>query len=198
MTKGDETRAVILDRALALASQQGLGGLSIGVLAKEVGLSKSGLFAHFDSKENLLVQILDNAAGHFIERVMAPALRQPRGVARVRAIFDNWLEWEQWASGLPGGCPFIAAASELDDQPGPVRDRLVALQKDLLESVAIAARSGIGEGDFVPDLDVQQFAYDLYAIVLAFHHFHRLMHEPGAEERARVSFDRLLDSASVA
>ena len=127
--KGERTRAAILDHALAAASERGLEGLSIGGLAKEAGLSKSGLFAHFSSKENLQIQVLETAVHRFVETVISPALRERRGIPRIRALFDNWLGWDRDA-GLPGGCIFISTANELDDRPGPVRDRLVAYQRD--------------------------------------------------------------------
>ena len=99
-----------------MATQTGLEGLSMGSLAKEVKLSKSGLFSHFQSKEQLQLDVLETAVGRFIATVVAPALRERRGEPRVRALFDRWLDWED-ASFLPGGCPFVALASELDDRP---------------------------------------------------------------------------------
>lgn len=191
MSKGEETRAAILERAFASASRVGLEGLTIGGLADEVGLSKSGLFAHFDSKEALQLQVLETAAERFVETVVAPALKAPRGEPRVRALFERWMDWEE-AAFQPGGCIFIATANELDDRPGPVRDRLVALQEDWLEALATAARIAVSEGHFREDLDARQFAYDLYALILAYHHFSRLLHDPAAEERARSSFEALL------
>ncbi|HEX6201027.1 MAG TPA: TetR/AcrR family transcriptional regulator [Thermoanaerobaculia bacterium] len=191
MTKGEETRAAILERAFASASQVGLEGLTIGSLADEVGLSKSGLFAHFDSKEALQLQVLETAAERFVETVVAPALKEPRGEPRVRALFQHWMEWET-AKFQPGGCIFIATAHELDDRPGPVRERLVALQRDWLEALATAAKIAIEEGHFRPGLDIRQFASDLYAVILAYHHFSRLLRDPAAEGRARSSFESLL------
>lgn len=191
MTKGEETRTAILERAFASASRLGLEGLTIGGLADEVGLSKSGLFAHFDSKEALQLQVLETAAERFVETVVAPALKEPRGEPRVRALFERWMEWET-AAFQPGGCIFIATANELDDRPGPVRERLVGLQRDWLEALATAARIAVEEGHFRPGLDVRQFAYDLYAVILAYHHFSRLLQDPAAEDRARSSFESLL------
>jgi AcrR family transcriptional regulator len=191
MSKGEETRAAILDRAFAEASRVGLEGLTIGSLADEVGLSKSGLFAHFDSKETLQLQVLETAADRFIETVVIPALKEPRGEPRLRALFERWMEWET-AEFQPGGCIFIATANELDDRPGPVRERLVAYQRDWLETLSTAARVAVDGGHFRADLDAGQFAYDLYAIILAYHHFSRLLHDPAAEERAWSSFEHLL------
>ncbi|MEM7479935.1 MAG: TetR/AcrR family transcriptional regulator [Acidobacteriota bacterium] len=192
MSKGAETRKTILREALAQASRLGLEGLSIGTLAKEVGLSKSGLYAHFDSKEDLLIGVLEAAAASFVEIVVGPALAKPRGEARVRALFDNWLKWEK-SVFLPGGCVFISTANELDDRPGPVRDRLVAYQKEWLNTIARTASVAVELGQFRGDLDVQQFAYDAYAVLLAYHHFGRLIRDPDAGSRARLSFENLLE-----
>jgi AcrR family transcriptional regulator len=189
--KGAQTREAILDAALSLASVGGLNGLSIGSLAREVGLSKSGLFAHFGSKEELQIAVLQTAADRFVTEVVTPALRQPRGEPRVRALFAGWLAWES-AAFLPGGCPFVAASSELDDRPGPVRDYLVRSQRDWLDALATAARIAVTEGHFREDLDPAQFAYEMYSTILAFHQFHRLLRDPTTEERCRQAFEGLL------
>lgn len=194
MLKGESTRAAIVEKGVSLATQVGLEGLTIGRLATDLGLSKSGLFAHFRSKEALQIQVLDAAAERFVDEVVKPAVREPRGEPRVRALFDRWLAWTKTNSG-PGGCLFVAAAAELDDRPGPVRDRLVALQKGWLEMVAIVFRTGVTEGVFRPDLDPEEFAHDLYSVMLGFHHASRLMRDPRAENRANAAFGRLLSSA---
>jgi AcrR family transcriptional regulator len=194
MGKGELTRHAILERATALASRHGLEGVSIGQLAEGLGLSKSGLFAHFGSKEALQVEILRFAADRFVENVVRPALAQPRGEPRVRAIFERWIAWDR-SHSVPGGCVFVAAASELDDRPGPARDELVRLQRDWLDSIAIAFRSGITEGHFRADCDAEQFAYDLYAVALGLHHARRLLRDPAADARARASVEALLKAA---
>jgi AcrR family transcriptional regulator len=191
-TKGEETRAAILDRAVGLASRIGLEGLSIGGLAGETGLSKSGLFAHFDSKQNLQLEVLRTSAERFVAQVLSPALKKPRGVPRIRALFESWLSWSR---SMPGGCLFVAAANELDDQPGPLRDQLVAYQRDWIGALATAARIAVQERQFKKNLDATQFAYDFYSILLAYHHFSRLMSYRDAEARARRSFERLLESS---
>ena len=122
MRKGEQTREAILVHALRLATRVGFEGLTIGQLADDLKLSKSGLFAHFKSKENLQLQVPEMASRRFVDAVVKPALAAPRGEARVRALFERWLAWETSPS-LPGGCPFVAAATELDDRPGPARDR---------------------------------------------------------------------------
>jgi len=192
--KGELTRNTILDRAVRLASEVGLSGLTIGRLAQDLELSKSGLFAHFQSKETLQLQVLGRASHIFIEIVVRPALAQPRGEPRLQALFDRWLEWTKKAD-LPGGCIFVTAAVELDDRTGPARDRLVSLQKDWLDLLANVARTGVTEGQFREDLDAEQFAHDLYAVMLGHQHAHRLLRDPRATDRARRAFEALLEAA---
>jgi len=194
VSKGEATRQAILDKATAVASRDGLGGLTIGKLADELELSKSGLFAHFGSKESLQVAVLENAAARFVEIVVKPALRAPRGEARLQSIFDHWAEWPK-KSRLPGGCVFVAAAAELDDQPGPARELLVKQQRDFLGLLATTAKGAVGEGQFRKDLDVEQLAHDFYSVMLGFHHAYRLLKDPRAEARARRAFAALLDAA---
>ncbi len=192
MGKGDITRSTILDKALAMASQIGLEGLSIGTLAKETQLSKSGLFAHFNSKEELQLQVIQEAAERFIADVVQPALRQPRGEPRVKALFERWLEWAR-APYLPGGCLFLNTAQEFDDRPGAVRDLLVTYQKGWLNVLATAAQIAIAEGHFRADLEPVQFAHDLQSIYLGYHYFSRLLQDAAAETRTRAAFASLLD-----
>ena len=194
MGKGDERRQLILERAAQTASRLGLEGLTIGRLASDLGLSKSGLFAHFQSKEALQVQTLRHAAELFVDRVVRPALKAPRGERRLRALFERWLAWAE-ADVLKGGCLFVAAATELDDQDGPSRDELVRQQRDWLELIANVARTGIAEGDFRPGLDGEQLAYELYGVMLAYHHARRLLRDPRAPQRARDAFDALVEAA---
>ena len=194
MSKGDDTRAEILDEGVRLASRVGLSGLSIGDLADALSMSKSGLFAHFQSKEALQIQVLDRAAGLFVQEVVRPALEAPRGEPRLSSLFERWLAWAR-SVALPGGCLFVSAAAELDDQPGPVRDRLVALQRDWLALVARLARSASEERHFRQDLDPEQLAHDLYAVMLGYHHAARLLRDPRAEQRARSGFELLRAAA---
>ncbi len=196
MAKGLETRERILDTAFRLAARDGLEGLSLAGLAGELGMSKSGLFAHFGSKEELQLAMLRTASDRFIAKVLQPAFRQPRGVPRVKALFDNWRRWAIDPS-LPGGCIFVAAAAELDDREGPVRDYVVAQSRDLLQTIARAARLAVEAGHFRRDLDVDQFAFDLHGIYLGFHDAHRLLRDPKAEQRARHAWARLLEDAAA-
>jgi AcrR family transcriptional regulator len=194
VSKGDETRVAILDRAVRLASEVGLIGLSIGKLAEALEMSKSGLFAHFQSKETLQLQVLGRASHVFVQTVVRPALAVPRGEPRLNALFERWLEWTK-TSRLPGGCLFVTAAVELDDRPGPVRDRLVSLQRDWLDLMASVAKTAVDEGHFRADVDTEQFAHDLYAAMLGYHHAARLLRDPKADERARAGFERLCEAA---
>jgi AcrR family transcriptional regulator len=194
VTKGAETRQAILARAFELASVVGVNGLTIGRLAEETGLSKSGLFAHFGSKEALDVAIVEEASRQFVQEVMVPALREPRGEPRVRALFDRWVVWGQ----RPGGCFFVGASAELDDRPGPSRDALVRACSDWVDELAKAARIAVRETHFAPDLDPDQFAFELYGIMLSYHQFHRFLREPQAIERTRKAFEHLLATAASA
>src|SRR5438309_8588549 len=177
MRKGEQTREAILVHALGLATKVGFEGLTIGRLADDLELSKSGLFAHFKSKENLQVQVLEMASRRFIDEVIKPALATPRGERRVRALFERWLAWEASPS-LPGGCPFTAASTEFDDRPGPARDFVVKSQKDWLDTVANTARAAIQEGDSDRELDREPRAHDLQGLTPAHGHAPRLRNDP--------------------
>lgn len=193
MGKGAETRERILDQAVRLASRDGLEGLTIGTLSAELGLSKSGLFAHFGSKDELQLQVLQAAVERFEIEVIRPALTAPRGEPRIRAMFELWLTWVD-GQNSPGGCILIAASVELDDRPGAQRDFFVQSHRRRVAALAKAARIAIEAGHFRPDLDPEQFAFDFYATTLGFHDSNRLLRDPRAEERARDLFERLLAS----
>ena len=193
MSKGAETREAILDTASRLARTVGLGGITIGTLAATAELSKSGLYAHFKSKEALQIQILEHARTRFVTQVLAPALAAPRGEPRVRALFENWLTWD----GQEGGCIFVAASSELDDQPGPVRDCLVRTQQDWLDSLAEVFRTGLKEGHFRDDADPEQFAFDVDGVMLSNHMNSRLLGDTQSAVKARRAFESVLDRVRV-
>ncbi len=196
MGKGENTRRAILDKALALATQIGLEGLTIGRLAKEAGMSKSGLFAHFASKENLQIAVLELATERFVDTVVRPAQSSAPGKPRLQALIERWIVWEQ-AIFQPGGCIFVAVAREFEDRPGAVRDYIVRDQRRWLDALAGAARSAIDEGHFRADVDPQQMAYDFYAIIFAYRHFSRLLKDEAAEERVHRAFARLMTSYSA-
>lgn len=193
MRKGASTKAAIVDEAAEMASRVGLGGLTIGTLASHMNLSKSGLYAHFSSKEQLQLEVLRRTRERFVDLVMRPTLATRRGEPRVRALFERWTAWQR--EGFGGGCPFVDAASEYDDQEGPVRDELVRAERDKLEAVATIVGTAVREGDFRADVDVWQFAHELQGIVLAHHHAARLLRDPDADARARRAFERLLADA---
>jgi AcrR family transcriptional regulator len=193
MGKGSETKDRILEQAVRIASRDGLEGLTIGSLSSELGLSKSGLFAHFGSKEELQCQVLQAAASGFRDGVLRPSIAAPRGEPRIRALFERWLAWSNRAD-MPGGCLLIAASIELDDRPGPQRDYLVLAHRGRVAALAKAASLAIEAGHFRRDLDPEQFAFDFYSVTLGFHDHQRLLRDPRAEERARNAFERLLDS----
>lgn len=190
MTKGAETRAAILDEAIDIASQVGFEGLTIGKLAERTSMSKSGLFAHFKSKEQLQLQALERGRERFIDLVVRPALATPRGERRARALFGGWLDWLE--SSLPGGCIFMAVAAEVDDRPGPLRDAVVRHERDLMEMITTVARTAVSEGEWASDLDIDQFGFEMHGILLAHHHAYRLMRDPNASARTRAAFDSLV------
>lgn len=196
MTKGDDTRQHILTRAAGLATQIGLEGLSIGQLATDLGMSKSGLFAHFQSKQELQTQVVDFARERFLDTVVRPALAAPRGEPRVRALFERWIRWPL-ESKLPGGCFFVAAATELDDRPGPVRDALVRAQRDWVDLLASTVRAAGAEGHFRADIDGEQFAQELYGILLGYHHYARLLGDRASRKRAELAFEALVARAKT-
>ena len=194
MSKGDTTKSRIVETALRAASVDGIGGITLGKVAADAGMSKSGLFAHFDSKETLQVDVLTSAAEKFAEVVVVPALTAPRGEPRLRALFERWLEWEQHES-LPGGCVFMHATAELDDRPGPVRDALVNQQRQWLDTLAKAVRLTIEAGHFRADVNPELFAFQMYGIVLSYYHSARLFRNPGAKSFAVGAFDSIVAAA---
>ena len=193
VAKGDKTREMILATALRIVSRHGLEGLTIGELAKDVGMSKSGLFAHFGGKDQLQLSVLELATHNFVDQVLRPAFKAPRGVARLQAVFTNWLGHLNNQDLLPGGSVLIAASIELDDRPGRLRDFVQKAQKDLISNIEKAARIAVEEKDFRPDLDVEQFAWTLYSFVLGYHHFKRLLDDPKAELHLKHSFNGLIE-----
>lgn len=191
LSKGERTRAAILDEALRLVSKAGLDGLTIGALADATGLSKSGLFAHFGSREELLLAVLDHGQKEFAEVVLKPALEKPRGVPRLRAMFTNWLDWTESAE-LPGGCPMVGGASEFDDRPGPVRDMLAGGQRAWIDTLKRAVRQAVEERQLPASTDPEQIAFEMFGIALVVHHHRRLLDYPKARARALAALDKLL------
>ena len=190
-TKGERTRAAILDAALHIVSKAGLDGLTIGTLAEATGMSKSGLFAHFGSREELLLAVLAHGQAEFTEVVFQPAMAKPRGLPRLKAMFTNWLDWTESAE-LPGGCPMIGGATEFDDKPGPVRDMLAGGQRAWIETLKRTVRQAIEERQMPADTDPEQIAFEMFGIALVVHHHRRLLSYPKARARALAALDKLI------
>jgi AcrR family transcriptional regulator len=191
MRKGELTRAAILDVALDLASSDGLEGLTIGLLADRMNMSKSGVFAHFGSREDLQMEVLKLYHRRFEQEVFFPSMTQPRGILRLKAMFAGWVE--RVSVEIASGCIYISGAVEYDDRPGPIREELVAMvrawQGALLRSVVQA----IDNGDLKPGIDAQQLVYEMYGLILALHHDARFLRMPGSVARAETGFCRLIE-----
>ncbi len=193
LKKGKLTKQLILDKATEMASKIGLQGLSIGQLASALEMSKSGLFAHFGSKEELQIQVLQAAAALFAEKVSRPALKMPRGVPRIQALFEFWLEWGLSDAQLArGGCLFVASAIELDDQPGPVREELVRIQQEWIGVLEKTIVFGQEAGYFKPELDPATVVQEVYGLLLSAHFYVRLLGQKQALIRARNLFSDLV------
>ncbi len=190
MGKGEETRQAILQVALEMASELGLEAVTIGELAKATEMSKSGLFAHFQSKENLQVAILRYAAQLFSADVIVPALKTKAGIPRIKALIENWIDW---TSDHKGGCIFVSASTEFSDRPGNSRDLLLKQQEDWIECLRRIAESAIAAGDFRADIDCEQFAYEFYSLMLGFHLYSKLLHSKKSRGRQLLALDRLLE-----
>ena len=178
------------------ASASGFESLTIGTLAEHTGLSKSGLFAHFGSKLELQMAALDEAARQFTEAVFLPAMKAPRGVKRLRALFENWISWPQRAH-LPGGCPIDAATREYSHRPGPMRDAVIERQKVLDRELRKAVQLAIETGELAPRTDAGQWVFDLLGILLVFSRSELMLGIEEARRRARVSFERLLRATAA-
>ena len=185
--KGVATHGAIVERAIELVRKQGLESLSIGGLAQAAAMSKSGVFAHFGSREDLQLAVLDAVAEDFSQQVLAQAFRQPRGVKRLRAILAGWMDWTHGA-----GCPMIAAVIEYDDRPGTIRDRVVHWQRRLREALTRAVHLAVETGELRADIDPAQVAFEMFGIVLVLHHDTRLFGGTDAIVRATRAFDRLI------
>jgi len=189
--KGEETRAQILDAAIRQASEAGFESLTIGTLAERTGLSKSGLFAHFGSRTELQIAVLDEAARRFTEAVFLPAFKAPRGLKRLRLLFANWMAWPEHAQ-LPGACPILNAASEFDDKPGPMRDAVVERQRTLARELGRAVKMAVETGELRADTDPRQFVFEMFGFALASHHTKCLLGDEDALGRATAAFERLV------
>lgn len=192
--KGAATREAILDHAYAIACSAGLEGLSIGALAQAVGMSKSGVFAHFGSREDLQLAVLDDAAQRFVAHVFQPALRQRRGLARLQAIIEQWFDWVRHEND--GGCLFLAAVSEYDDRPGPQRDQLLQQDRQWRQALAHAVSLAVDAGELRNDTDIEQLVFEIYALPLLVHHDAGLYGYPVARAHGQRAYQRLIDTYS--
>jgi AcrR family transcriptional regulator len=191
-TKGEETRALILEAAVQHAGVHGFDALTIGLLAEQTGLSKSGLFAHFGSKEELQIATLDEAVRRYNDVAFIPAMRAPRGLRRLTLVFDNWLQWIE-RSGLKA-CPMLAANTEFDDRPGPMRDAVVQHMQRMNQEIMRGVQMTIDTGEFATDTDPEQFAFELFGIISSCYRARNLFDDAKANARARTAFDRLIAS----
>ncbi|PHP67646.1 TetR family transcriptional regulator [Zhengella mangrovi] len=191
MSKGENTRAAILGQALELTAETGLETLTIGTLSSRAGLSKSGLYAHFRSKEALQIAVLDHAADLLRESVILPAMSKPRGLERLRTLFANWLTWKGKA-GL-AGCPFTAASADFKYRPGPVHDHLAGQLSDMLAFYEKAVGMAMATGELSSDTDAGQMAFDLWSIIQGYEHYAHMMKRPDAGPKAMTAFENLID-----
>jgi AcrR family transcriptional regulator len=188
--KGQQTKQAIVDAALGLAAQIGLEGLSIGTLAEATKMSKSGVFAHFGSREELQISVIRDYHTRFFDEVFSPAMGQARGLARLRALFANWMK--RVAVELQSGCIFISGAVEFDDRPGPVRDALASSVKTWLAALYRAVVQAKTEGQLRADADEEQMAFEIHGLILALHYEARFLEKPGAIARANTGFENIL------
>lgn len=191
------TRERILEEGLALMSQSGLSGVTLGVLAGQVGMSKSGLFAHFKSKEEVQIGLLRHMAEFAQAAVVAPAMHAEPGLPRLKSLVRHWFGWAQRA-GLPGGCPVAAGLFEFDDVEGAVRNQILAMESEWRALLQQPVREAIERGHFRRDLDVDQFVWELCGIYLSHHAAHRFFRAKDADRRAATAFEALIARASPA
>lgn len=196
MRKGEITRATILEAAIDMAAAQGLEGITIGGLAERTRMSKSGVFAHFGSREDLQVAVLKAYERRFVDEVLLPALKESRGLPRLRSMLALWTE--RTAREADQGCLWISSASEYDDRPGVVRDELVTMVQGWKRELLRAIRQAVSVGDLPAGTDADQLVFELYGLILALHHDGRLLGSHDALARARRGVERLLAAPFLA
>lgn len=188
--KGQQTKQAILDAALGLAAHVGLEGLSIGALAEVMRMSKSGVFAHFGSREELQISVIREYFHRFEQQVFYPAMQEPRGLPRVKALFANWMKLV--AVEIKSGCIFISGAVEFDDRPGPVRDALASSVKTWLAAVHRAVVLAKEDGHLSADADERQIVFEIHSLILGLHYEARFLKTPGSIARAHSGFEHIL------
>jgi AcrR family transcriptional regulator len=194
--KGQQTKAAIVDAALGLATQIGLEGLSIGALAEVMRMSKSGVFAHFGSRDELQMSVIREYHTRFEHEVFFPALNAPRGLPRVRQLFDNWMQ--RTSVEIDSGCIYISGAVEFDDRPGPVRDALASSVQVWLDAVRRAIEQAVEQGQLRQDTDAAQMGFEIHALILALHYEARFMRNPDSLPRAVKAFESIVARNSAA
>jgi len=192
MRKGELTRAAILDVALDLASRDGLEGLTIGLLADKMNMSKSGVFAHFGSREDLQIEVVKLYHRHFEQEVFYPSMQEPRGLPRLQALFDRWIK--RVSVEIASGCIYISGAVEYDDRPGAIRDELVGMLQTWHKALHRCVMQAVEMGHLQADTDAQQMVFEMYGLILVLHHDARFLRIPGSVGRAEAGFARLVDS----
>lgn len=192
MRKGELTRAAILDTALDMASREGLEGLTIGLLADRMNMSKSGVFAHFGSREDLQIEVVKLYHHHFEQEVFYPSLKAPRGLPRLQAMFARWIK--RVSVEIASGCIYISGAVEYDDRPGAVREELASMVRTWQGSLRRCVQQAIDEGHLRADTDPDQMVFEMYGMVLALHHDARFIQRPGSVQHAQTGFERLIES----
>jgi AcrR family transcriptional regulator len=195
MRKGEQTRVAILDAALELASRDGLEGLTIGLLADRMLMSKSGVFAHFGSREDLQIAVIQEYHRRFEEEVFYPSIREPRGLPRLRSMFHRWVT--RHSREITSGCIYISGAVEYDDRPGPIRDELLQMVSAWKRALTVAALQAVEMGHLRPDTDCDQLIYEVRALIFALHHDARFLQANDAIERTERAFRRLIANYSL-
>lgn len=192
VSKGQNTRETIVERALALAVRGGLDKLTIGAVAEVMQMSKSGVFAHFGSREDLQLAVLELATRRFSDEVFVPAFRQRRGLPRLRAIISNMAQFYLQQSNA-GGCVVLSASMEFDDQPGVIRDRLIAYHRQMRRELVRAVQMAVDSGELRAEADAEQLEFELFGLMLATHHHLQMFADPTAVERAMRGFDHCIE-----
>jgi AcrR family transcriptional regulator len=190
MRKGELTRAAILEMALQLASRDGLEGLTIGLLADQMNMSKSGVFAHFGSREDLQLEVIKLYHANFEQEVFYPSLKEKRGLPRLRSMFLLWVN--RVSVEIDSGCIYISGAVEYDDRPGELREQLSSMVTTWQQALRRATLQAIDCGDLNQDTDPDQLVFEMYGLILALHHDARFLKTPHSFERAHSGFQRLL------
>lgn len=192
MRKGEQTRAAILDVALELASRNGLEGLTIGLLADRMSMSKSGVFAHFGSREDLQLEVVKLYHHRFEQEVFYPSIKETRGLPRLVAMYTRWVK--RVSVEIASGCIYISGAVEYDDREGPIREELVSMVRAWQGALLRSVEQAIELRHLHTGFEAEQLVFEMHGLILALHHDARFLRNPGAVERARAGFERLIEN----